>query len=310
MDINSYCIIAPCYNEEEVISLFLEDLEAELGVLKNAKFSVVIIDDASIDKSLKKLKNFKFSDKRFSLSVVSLEQNLGHQGAICTGLKHISGLDEAFTAIIVMDSDGEDDPKVLKKILDQHEDITFISRAGRQEGLFFKTGYFIYKILFFLIIGKRINYGNFSVISNKVLVSIANQTFLHYPTFLSKQRFKIEYVPYNRRKRLDGSSKMNTRSLIFHGLYSLIELGEEMLFFFIKILVLFCAMTIGSGVYIILSKFVFNTAIEGWASSFGVGLVIICLVIMSTIVLGLMLVSMKKLFRSSEVRYKVYESTI
>ena len=309
MDKYSYCIIAPCYNEEQVIALFLKDLEDNLGVLGDAHFQILVINDASIDNSLEELKAFKFMDERFSLKIVSLEQNQGHQAAINVGLNYARGLERDFEAVVVMDSDGEDDPKAILQVLKDknREDIVFVSRAGRKEGIRFKIGYRVYKTIFFLIVGKRINYGNFSILSKKVLRHIANQSFLHYPTFLSKQNFSIQYFPYNRRQRIDGSSKMNTKSLIFHGLYSLIELGEEVLFFFIKILGVFFVLTFGMGIYIVLSKFVFNTAIQGWASSFGIGLVIICLIILCTIVLGLMLVSMKKQLKTNEVSCQVYE---
>ena len=65
-----------------------------------------------------------------------------------------------------MDSDGEDSPFVLNKmlkILEANKDkFVFASRLSRHENFFLKFLNKIRLIMTFLLTGKYINYGNFS----------------------------------------------------------------------------------------------------------------------------------------------------
>ena len=289
-----YYIIAPCYNEEKIIETFLEELEVKLVDTKEF-FTVIIVDDASLDSSPELLKNFRFSAPNFDLKVIRLNFNMGHQSAINIGLNYANRYRDDMKGVIVMDSDGEDDGNAIKELIKLEDfDIVFVSRGKRKEGIIFKIGYTLYKTLFRLIIGKSITFGNYSLISPKVLFSINNQHFSHYAAFLSKQKFNIEKIRFDRQSRIDGKSKMSHKSLVFHGLSSLIEYSEEILFFLIKFfLILFCVNVI-IGAYVLYSKFILETAILGWASSVGSSILIICFLIMSTVIIGLLLLSIKK----------------
>jgi len=289
-----YFIIAPCYNEEDVIVRFLQDLEITLAK-GNVEFTVVIVDDASLDSSQNLLNLFQFNNANFNLKVIRLNFNMGHQVAINIGLNYVSKFKDDIKGVIVMDSDGEDDCNAIMELIKLEDfDIVFVSRGKRKEGVLFKIGYFFYKRLFKIVVGKSITFGNYSLISPKVLLSIRNQQFSHYAAFLSKQKFKIEKIPFDRQKRIDGKSKMSHRNLVFHGLSSLIEYSEEILFFLIKFfLALFCINIIIGG-YVLYTKFILKTAIEGWASSVGSSILIICFLIISTVIIGLLLLSIKK----------------
>ncbi|WP_103069039.1 glycosyltransferase [Aquimarina sediminis] len=289
-----YYIISPCFNEEEVIETFLKEIESKLSDT-NKFFTVIVVDDASVDSSLNILQNFQFSSSRFSLKVIRLNFNMGHQEAINIGLNYAYKYKEDMKGAIIMDSDGEDDPNAIKELLKLKDfDIVFVSRGKRKDGFVFKTGYFLYKILFRLIIGKSITFGNYSLISPKVLFAIHNQRFLHYAAFLSKQKFDIIKIRFDRQRRIDGKSKMNHKGLIFHGLSSLIEYSEEILFFLIRFffVMFFFAITLGG--YVLYSKFILNNAILGWASSVGSSILIVCVLIISTVIIGLLLLSIKK----------------
>ena len=289
-----YYIISPCYNEELVIETFLREIESSL-IETNCFFTIVIVDDASIDSTPKLLQNFQFNSSRFSLKVIRLNFNMGHQEAINIGLNYVNKYREEMDGVIIMDSDGEDDPNAIKELLKlQDFDIVFVSRGKRKENLLFRLYYFLYKLLFRIIIGKSLNVGNYSLISPKVLFSIHNQRFLHYAAFLSKQKFDIKKVRFDRKPRIDGKTKMNRKRLIFHGLSSMIEYSEEILFFLIRFFLLMFFFVLILGGYVLYSKFILNNAVLGWASSVGSSILIICFLIISTVIIGLLLLSIKK----------------
>ncbi|MEE9361875.1 MAG: glycosyltransferase [Cellulophaga sp.] len=301
---NQYYIVAPCYNESNVINLFLKEIESKLRGSK-FYFTIVIVDDASIDDSAKILSKFEFESSKFSLKVIRLEYNMGHQAAINTGLNYVNNFRNKLKGVIVMDSDGEDDPNAINELTSFNDfDIVLVVRGKRKEGRFFKLGYFAYKLLFRIVTGKRINFGNFSLISPEVLKCIHNQRFLHYPAFLSKQKFNIDKIVYNRQDRMNGKSKMSKKGLVFHGLLSMIEYSEEILFFLIKVFFVTFIISSIHGIYIIYSKFILKNAILGWASSVGASLIIICLLIINTIIIGLLLISIKKTIASKINAYE------
>jgi hypothetical protein len=172
-------------------------------------------------------------------------------------------------------------------------DIVFINRGKRNESLAFKTGYLLYQLLFKIISGNKINFGNYSMVSKQVMDSISAQYFDHYSAFLSKLKFRKDFIRFDRRKRVNGSSKMNFNGLIMHGLKSLLEYSEELLFFFIRILSVIFFVFVLYGGYALYSYFFSHKAIPGWTSSILTGLVNSILITSGIIVLGLLIVSQR-----------------
>ncbi len=288
---NSFIIVAPCYNEEEVVSVFLSELETTFAKTQHS-YKVIIVDDCSTDSTVEKLKSFKFKSENCELKIISLKYNVGHQGAIRQGLIYASRFEAK--GFIVMDSDGEDDPEAILQFVQIPKfDIAFVSRGKRSESLSFRIGYFFYKAIFKMISGRKINFGNYSMISKKVLDSVSLQHYVHYSTFLSKLKFKKEFIKFDRRKRIDGKSKMNMNGLVLHGLRSLIEYSEELLFFFIRLLALLFLILFLYGGYVVYSKFINHDAMSGWTSTIAIGLINSILIISATIILGLLILSQK-----------------
>jgi glycosyltransferase involved in cell wall biosynthesis len=289
---NKYVILLPCYNEGQVIISFLRQLEAVLGHLTKT-FTVIVVDDCSSDETLSLLQKFEFSNiAMFELQVISLAYNMGHQGAINHGLKFASGIKA--NGYIVMDSDGEDNPEaILTLVKQQNFDIIFITRGKRKESLKFKVGYYFYQILFKLICGRKINFGNYTMLSPRVLQSVSLQTFFHYSAFLSKLRFHKQEIQFDREKRIDGKSKMNYNNLVFHGLKSLIEYSEELLFSLIKVFLVIILALFGYSLIILYKKFISKEAVTGWTSTLGTNLFNSLLIILGTILISLLILSMK-----------------
>ena len=301
--IKSVAIVSPCYNEFDVITKFLDELESVLAPT-GLDFHIIIVDDKSTDRSVELLQSYRFSSNNFTLKVIRLHYNMGHQDAIRQGLKHTNSIETKFDRIVVMDSDGEDDPNTIIEMIQMNpSEIILVERGKRQESFGFKMGYFFYKLVFQVLIGKKITFGNFSMFSNDVLESISNQNYFHFSSFLSKGKGSLQKLKSDRRIRIDGKSKMNFQSLVFHGLYSMIEFAEEILFTFIKfLLVIFLTILMLIG-HVLYSKFISEKAIAGWASTLSTNLIIMCLIIISTIVLGLILLSIKKIILQKNQKY-------
>lgn len=220
-------IIIPIYNDNISLSKILNEIDK----IKSEKyiFNITLIDDFS-EKPIFDSLSFNFYKNINSIKILRLHTNMGHQKAISIGLYDAINGNSKF--ILVMDGDGEDSPNNIINLLDvalEKKCIVVASRKRRYESVFFKIFYFLYCLSFFLSTGLRMNFGNFSVIPCVFLKDIFNHKSceIHYPATILKSGIKLEYVPLDRCKRYQGSSKMNFLSLVLHGFKSFVIFKQK-----------------------------------------------------------------------------------
>ncbi|MBS1562962.1 MAG: glycosyltransferase [Bacteroidetes bacterium] len=285
-----YAIVTPCFNEEQSVIIFLQRVEASLAEA-GKPFHVIVVDDSSEDASLALLKDFRFNSPLFRLTVLKLKFNVGHQLAIYQGLLYASRLDTK--NIIIMDSDGEDDPNAILQVLGMDNyDIVEIKRGKRSEDFSFRLAYRFYKWIFHIITGKNMDYGNYCMISRGIVDRIAHTGFLHLPAYLLKQKGRRAYITYDRGKRIRGESKLGMKGLLIHAFKSFIEFGEDLLLLFLKLFILISivlVLIVGNLVY---QKFFAGTAIPGWFSTVAMELVILAVICLGFFIIGILLLNL------------------
>jgi hypothetical protein len=89
---------------------------------------------------------------------------------------------------------------------------------------------------------------------------------VHLAAFLNNQRCSKAQIEWDRGKRLGGNSKMNFKSLFYHGINSFVENADGLLFFFIKLAFVIFFAILFFGLIILYYKFFTNQAALGWAS--------------------------------------------
>lgn len=107
-------IVIPVYNEMEVFHFLIEELETLLKRIPEAE--VVMIDDGSNDGTTDLVRKKSLEDARFQGVVFS--RNFGHQIALTAGLKYA----RATEAIMVIDADLQDPPKMIDEFLKSLKD--------------------------------------------------------------------------------------------------------------------------------------------------------------------------------------------
>ena len=218
----TYTFILPTYNDWKSISILLNQIEKYLKKIKNT-YKVLIINDNSSE-----INNFKFNRNKFfkEIEILNLRENIGSQKAIATGLKYVSknkkDINEKF---IIMDSDGEDDPRKILNIINlikknEKTEIITMNRTIRKESLFFSILYEIHLIITFLITFNYIRFGNFSFLNKKIInkVTKKNDLWLAYSATIKKYFLNRHSILASRRKRISGKSKMSYLSLINHSI--------------------------------------------------------------------------------------------
>ena len=94
-------VVAPVFNEEEVIQLTHARIVALLGNLEGFDLEIVYVDDGSKDRTPALLSEIAESDPR--VCVVTLSRNFGHQPAVTAGLRQASG--DAVAVTVIRDGD-------------------------------------------------------------------------------------------------------------------------------------------------------------------------------------------------------------
>ena len=122
-------IVLPIYNEARGIP---ELFQAIQSALSNFNYEIITVNDGSKDNSFEVLKSFAAKDKR--IKVINFRRNSGQTAAINAGIKHSKG-----EIIVLMDSDLENDPADIPKLIDKlNEGFDVVSgwRQARWSGQF------------------------------------------------------------------------------------------------------------------------------------------------------------------------------
>jgi hypothetical protein len=220
-----FCV--PIYNDWDCAAALLTQIDAVV-MANRWNASVLFIDDGSTD-SLPSLSGQAVTH----VEILRLRQNLGHQRAIAIALAYLY-IERQFEAAIIMDGDGEDAPRDVPDLLQTYarhhgERLVFAKRSRRSEGITFKAGYQAFKALHWILTGRRVEVGNFSILPRQLLERLVavSELWNHYAAACLKARLPHDMVPIARAKRLGGKSKMNFVRLVSHGLSALSVYGEE-----------------------------------------------------------------------------------
>lgn len=108
-------IVVPCYNEEDVIGMFYQELTSILHLLPNYCYEIIFVDDGSKDNTLSILKDLKMNDK--NIKIISFSRNFGKESGIFAGLENSSG-----DLVVVMDSDLQHPPKKILEMIEGIEE--------------------------------------------------------------------------------------------------------------------------------------------------------------------------------------------
>jgi len=269
-------ILIPVYNDGSSLNQLLDQLSISLREIPASRFSILVVDDGSTELLSIKTPDF------FSVQILHLQRNIGHQKAIAIGLAY-SRENLAFDKILIMDGDGEDKPedaaRLLKTAGSENNKIIFAKRKSRQEGQSFRFFYRVYKLMFRVLTGKKIAFGNFMVIP-QALVNKAvyySEVWNHVAGGILKTGLPYTSIPVDRGKRSGGQSKMNFHSLLMHGLGAIavfIDVIASRLLLFSLVLIGISLLTI---LVLIGIKTFTDKAIPGWTSTVASAMLIILL---------------------------------
>jgi glycosyltransferase involved in cell wall biosynthesis len=222
-------IVAPCYNEEDVIERFHEQVQKIANELLplGHDMEFVYVDDGSRDKTLPLLSQVADGDSR--VRYVSFSRNFGKEAALLAGLKHATG-----DAVIVMDADLQHPPSLIKRMVELRGEgyDQVIAKRTRQGDRFSRT---LTARLYYRLINRLVDVelvdgvGDFRLMSRRVVDAVVDLT--EYNRF-SKGLFAWVGFPsttfeYENAVREHGASSWSFRSLLNYGLDGLLSFNNR-----------------------------------------------------------------------------------
>ncbi|UYQ66103.1 glycosyltransferase family 2 protein [Streptomyces peucetius] len=105
-------VVVPCFNEDDVIDAFHEELVGTLEPGATA-FEICYVDDGSGDGTRARLKELAAADHR--VRYTSLSRNFGKESAMLAGLRMARG-----DVVVLMDADLQHPPHLVPRMLELH----------------------------------------------------------------------------------------------------------------------------------------------------------------------------------------------
>ena len=257
-------IVIPIFNEEEGIKKLFEALNS-LAPKLPSDTEVILVDDGSSDNSVKLLISESLIYKK---TIISFSRNFGHQSALLAGLKQANG-----DYVVTMDGDLQHPPTLIPTFLDLHSQGHDIVLTKRQDADIIRSKY-VFSALFYSLINKisatsiPVNSSDFRSMSkravNALLALPENRKFLRglvgwigYPTAV------IEYQPDI---RIAGESKYTWIKMLRLAITGITSFSAAPMYLAGAVSVLFFSSAFAYAIYVLIIKFIYQTAVSGWAS--------------------------------------------
>ena len=222
-------VIAPVYNEEEVIADFYRELKAVLKTVSGYRATMLFVVGRGNDRTMPILRELASSDS--SLQVLYLSSRFGHQMQLLAGIDHADA-----DAVVMLDSDLQHPPEVIPKLLAEFEkgnDVVYTVRTKTSDQSFFRkmASDIFYRFLNLVSdIPISGNSADFRLISRRVanlLRTEIRERNLFLRGIVPWLGFNQIAVPFTANPRKAGKSKYPLSKLITFGLAGVVSFSRK-----------------------------------------------------------------------------------
>jgi glycosyltransferase involved in cell wall biosynthesis len=198
-------VILPIYNEAQGIPVLFSKLEE---VCKEYTYELIAVNDGSKDNSWEELK--KVAAQNQNIKLINFKRNFGQTAAINCGIQSSSG-----EIIVLIDSDLENDPADIPKLLEKMEEGFEVVSGWRQNRW---KGQYLTRKLPSLMANKLIgkisgvklhDYGcTLKAYKRDVIIDVRLYGQMHrfIPVYCKWQGGKVAEIPVNYQPRMFGKS--------------------------------------------------------------------------------------------------------
>lgn len=260
-------IVVACYNEEEVLPVFYEEINRVSNKMKDVNFEFLFVDDGSVDKTLSVIKKLVKKDKR--VKYISFSRNFGKEAAMNAGLNYSKG-----DYVALMDADLQDPPNMLidmyQYIQDDYDVVATrrITRNGEPKirSIFSKLWYKIINKIsdVEMVDGAR----DFRLMKRCVVDAILslNEYNRYSKGIFSFVGFKTKYLDYENVQRVAGKTKWSFFGLVKYAIEGITSFSTVPLMISSFFGLLFCFIAVIAIIFIIIRTLIFGDSVAGWPS--------------------------------------------
>ncbi len=263
-------VIVPCYNEEENVPYFYEELLRQEEALRarNAALELIYVDDGSTDGTASEVRKLHEKDRRVRL--VSFSRNFGKEAAIYAGLKKASG-----EYAVLMDADLQDPPALLPEMLRYLQEEQYDSVATRRVT---RKGEPVIRSFFarrFYALMRRISRTeivdgarDYRLMKRCVVDAILSMTEYNRFTkgIFGWVGFRTKWLEYENIERVKGETKWNFWKLFLYSLDGILAFSTMPLAFVSIIGLIFCVLAFILILVIIVKTVILGDPTSGWPS--------------------------------------------
>lgn len=265
-------IVVPCYNEEQALPLFYEEICRTMEEFKytdaDVGFELLFIDDGSKDKTLEVIKGLKVKDDR--VHYVSFSRNFGKEAGIYAGLENSHG-----DYVVIMDADLQDPPSLLPEMYKALKEEGYDSAATRRvtrkgeppvRSFFARQFYKIMNRMTDLQImdGAR----DYRIMTRTMVNAVLDMKEYNRFTkgIYSWVGFKTKWFDYENRERVAGETKWNFWKLFLYSLEGFVGFSTAPLTLAALIGLIFTLLSFVMIVFIIVRTLIYGDPTSGWPS--------------------------------------------
>ena len=262
-------LVVPCYNEEESIKSFYEEVDKVSKKIKSAVFEIIFINDGSKDKSINIMKELAKMDER--VKYINFSKNFGKEAGIYAGFKNSTG-----EYVTIMDVDLQDPPIYLIDMFETLEkdsgiDVVALRSTNHEDYSFFRK---IFTKVWYKIVDKFTNMNqeagarDFRLMRRSVVDSIISMD--EYNRYIKGifgfVGFNTKWIEYKIPNRAYGESKFNLKGLFKYAINGILSFSVKPLMFSVYIGLILCLISFIAIIVIIVKTLIFGDPVSGWPS--------------------------------------------
>ena len=262
-------VIVPCYNEQEVLHMFYDEMSRVAGLMTDYNFEFIFVNDGSRDNTLNICKELAAKDER--VKYISFSRNFGKEAGIYAGFEKSKG-----DLVCMMDADLQDPPALLPEMVKAIEEEGFDSVATRRVT---RKGEPPIRSFF-----ARMFYKLMNKISKTEIVDGARDYRLMTRQFVNSlldlgeyNRFskglfgwvgyKTKWLEYENVERAAGETKWSFWKLLLYSIEGIMAFSTVPLAISAVMGILFCVIAFAMIVFIIAKTVMFGDPVAGWPST-------------------------------------------
>lgn len=250
--------VMPIHNEEEGISKFLdEEFLPIVQEISGYEKEIILVNDGSTDKTLSILQ--EYAKKNKEIRVVALSRNFGKEPALSAGIYVARG-----DAIITIDADGQQPPKLIPKFIEKWEKgaeiVTGVRDKYTKHGLIPKLGSKLFYRLLKMMGSKSTVPGStdFRLI-DRVVADEFNKLSEHNRItrgLIDWLGFRQEYIYYIYGVRMAGKPSYSFKKLVHLAVDSFVSMSTTPLVIFGYIGIMITIFSFMLGMFIIIQQYI------------------------------------------------------